>query len=75
VALRGKLAYCGIVLTALGGISSPPRMQIDGADDHAEHVGGNESHLGSSEADDTNDNTINAGYNPTLPAPPPNQNR
>jgi len=64
-----------MILTAFGRISSPPCMQVDGAHNHAEDVGWNESHLGGSKADNANDNTIDAGYNPTLPAPPPNQNR
>jgi len=50
-------------------------VQVNRAHDYAKYVGGNESELIGSEADDAHHYTIDAGKCPAFAASPPNQNR
>lgn len=44
-----------------------PGAEIDGVKRDAEEIGGDETELGSAQANDTNDGTVDGGDNPALP--------
>ena len=58
----------------LARFGSAPGVQVDGADYHTKHIGGDEAQLFGAKSDHAHDYTVDSGQSPAFPTPASHQN-